>query len=436
MSASSTILDARFRQPHPFFDRLPGWLRPAGDGALTRWAHVSNSKPFEFALFVGVPVLLLLSALVILVALPFVLLSGAATVADLQALVQFDGARDWPELLIGSAAYEFAGGYVVAVLWSIGMWLSSRRSIALGLVVAVAVLVLQALHPDHSLVMAYGLAMGWVLDELFGIQLRHARAVVVAVALAGAGVHAGVQLGLGQGLGRSAGVLALEMMMLSSTWYYFTEWSSKRLLDTSQTALRAQASAAERERIGRDLHDLLGHTLSLITLKLELSRKLAESDPQRSRAEANDAEDVARQALAQVRAAVTGMRATDLHGEMASAGLLLESRGVAWSTHAPPPLPQGIDTMLSLVLREAVTNIARHADATTARLQFLIAGDVVQMIITDDGRGIGSRRGNGLTGMRERVEALDGVLSIDGSKGMGTQLTISVPLTVAQELTA
>ena len=80
-----------------------------------------------------------------------------------------------------------------------------------------------------------------------------------------------------------------------------------------------------------------------------------------------------------------------------------------WQAHAPPPLPQGIDTTLSLILREAVTNIARHADASTARLQFVVAGDVLQMIISDDGRGIGTRRGNGLTGMRERVEAVDGV---------------------------
>ena len=142
---------------------------------------------------------------------------------------------------------------------------------------------------------------------------------------------------------------------------------------------------------------------------------------------------MARQALAQVRAAVTGMRATDLHGEIASAGLLLQSRGVRWQAHAPPPLPQGIDTTLSLILREAVTNIARHADASTARLQFVVAGDVLQMIISDDGRGIGTRRGNGLTGMRERVEAVDGVLSIDGGRGIGSQLTVSVPLTVAVE---
>ena len=228
-------------------------------------------------------------------------------------------------------------------------------------------------------------------------------------------------------------MLLLAVSMLLSTWYYTAEWSRRKLLDNSQAALRAQASAAERERIGRDLHDLLGHTLSLITLKLELSRKLAGSDPQRSRAEADEAEQVARQALSQVRAAVTGMRATDLHGEIASAGLLLESRGVAWQAHAPPPLPPAVDTALSLVLREAATNIARHADATTARLQFVVAGDVVQMIISDDGRGVGKRRGNGLTGMRERVEALDGVLSIEGEKGMGSQLTISMPLGVALE---
>ena len=129
-------------------------------------------------------------------------------------------------------------------------------------------------------------------------------------------------------------------------------------LALSQDEVRRLAATAERERIGRDLHDLLGHTLSLITLKLELSRKLFERDPARAKHEMEDAERVAREALAQVRSAVTGIRATDLAAELASAKLLLETTRVQLD-YAPPPqgLPPEVERGLALVLREAVTNI-------------------------------------------------------------------------------
>src|SRR3546814_4560513 len=107
-------------------------------------------------------------------------------------------------------------------------------------------------------------------------------------------------------------------------------------LQLSHDEVRRLAATAERERIGRDLHDLLGHTLSLITLKLELSRKLFERDPTASKRELEDAEAVARHALAEVRCAVTGIRAADLAAELASARLMLESSGVHLDYGAPP----------------------------------------------------------------------------------------------------
>lgn len=115
-------------------------------------------------------------------------------------------------------------------------------------------------------------------------------------------------------------------------------------LRLSHEEVRRLAATAERERIGRDLHDLLGHTLSLITLKLELSRKLLERDPARSQGELAEAEQIARDALAQVRSAVTGFRAADMAAELASAHLLLESSRVHLR-HAPPPPMPGWDRM-------------------------------------------------------------------------------------------
>jgi len=138
-------------------------------------------------------------------------------------------------------------------------------------------------------------------------------------------------------------------------------------LKLSHDEVRRLAATAERERIGRDLHDLLGHTLSLITLKLELARKLADRDTEGSKRELEEAERVARHALAEVRSAVTGIRSADLAAELASARLLLESSQVHLE-YAPPPqdLPPDVERCLALVLREAATNIARHANASAS----------------------------------------------------------------------
>ncbi|MGB3393284.1 MAG: sensor histidine kinase [Stenotrophomonas sp.] len=207
-------------------------------------------------------------------------------------------------------------------------------------------------------------------------------------------------------------------------------------LRLSHEEVRRLAATAERERIGRDLHDLLGHTLSLITLKLELSRKLFERDPARSQGELAEAEQIARDALAQVRSAVTGFRAADMAAEIASAHLLLESSRVHLRHAPPPPMPGWIECGLAMVLREAVTNIARHAQADEAMIALRIEGEAVLLEVADDGRGGVSANGNGLAGMRERVAALGGSLHIDSPRGGGTRLKVSVPIGSGQETIA
>jgi two-component system sensor histidine kinase DesK len=198
-------------------------------------------------------------------------------------------------------------------------------------------------------------------------------------------------------------------------------------LQLSHDEVRRLAATAERERIGRDLHDLLGHTLSLITLKLELSRKLIDRDPAAARAEIAEAEKVARHALAEVRSAVTGFRAADLAAELASARLLLESSAVTLEYDAPPALSPDIERPLALVLREAATNIARHARATSAMVSFAIEEGRLRMRIADNGRGGVAADGNGLAGMRERVLALHGTMGVASTRS-GTLLEIVVPL--------
>lgn len=197
----------------------------------------------------------------------------------------------------------------------------------------------------------------------------------------------------------------------------------------SNEEVRRLAALAERERIGRDLHDLLGHTLSLITLKLELSRKLFDRDHDKARQELIEAERVARKALAEVRSAVTGIRATNLAGELAAARLMLESSDVnlLYETSGEA-LPASLEPVLALIVREAVTNIARHARAGRALIQVDCEHGEARLRVADDGRGGVDTSGNGLRGMRERVESLGGHLVIESRRGKGTRLEIRLPM--------
>ena len=199
-----------------------------------------------------------------------------------------------------------------------------------------------------------------------------------------------------------------------------------RRLEQAQEENQRLAVLAERERIGRDLHDVLGHTLSLIVLKAELARKLAERAPGRAALEMAEVERVAREALAQVREVVKGYRGS-LGEELKQVRMALEAAGI---THdlplVPPSLPSTYEGGLALVLREAVTNVIRHSGASRVRIGLETAPEGVHLTIEDDGRGLGhSVEGNGLLGMRERVTALGGTLSVES--GSGTRLSVLLP---------
>ena len=147
------------------------------------------------------------------------------------------------------------------------------------------------------------------------------------------------------------------------------------------------AKVAERERIARDLHDLLGHTLSLVILKSELASKLAERDPERARDEIRDVERIAREALAEVRSAVAGYRSGGLENEISHARNALASAGVALETQVDKTqLPPAHEAVLALALREAVTNIVRHAGARHCRIQLQATDAQCVLVVADDGR--------------------------------------------------
>jgi two-component system, NarL family, sensor histidine kinase DesK len=210
-------------------------------------------------------------------------------------------------------------------------------------------------------------------------------------------------------------------------------------LRLAQDEIAHLAKVAERERIARDLHDVLGHTLSLVILKSELATKLADRDPERAREEIRDVERIAREALAEVRSAVTGYRAGGLQSEIQHARSALATAGVAFEcdVHAATSIPPSHEAVLCLALREAVTNIVRHAGAHLAKMSMRVSDTSCAMTITDDGRGGNAPFGSGLSGMRERVEVLGGSLTRDGRHG--TTLTVKLPLqsaAVEQERTA
>jgi len=191
------------------------------------------------------------------------------------------------------------------------------------------------------------------------------------------------------------------------------------------------AKVAERERIARDLHDLLGHTLSLVILKSELATKLADRDPERAREEIRDVERIARDALAQVRSAVSGYRSGGLENEITHARNALATAGVALETEtSKTQLPPAHEAVLALALREAVTNIVRHAGARRCRIALHATPAQCTLRVSDDGRGGSAPFGSGLSGMRERVEVLGGTLMRDGRSG--TTLVVTLPLTSAR----
>jgi two-component system sensor histidine kinase DesK len=194
------------------------------------------------------------------------------------------------------------------------------------------------------------------------------------------------------------------------------------------------ATIAERERIARDLHDLLGHTLSVIVLKSELAGRLIHTDPQRAEQEVRDVEQTARTALAEVRSAVAGYRAKGLGAELVNARRALSAAGVdLQATIDVPVLPAEHEAALALALREAVTNVLRHADAHHATIRADATADEVTLEVGDDGRVSREPDGSGLAGMRERATALRGHVSrhtgTSGGERPGTTVRVTLPLT-------
>jgi two-component system sensor histidine kinase DesK len=215
--------------------------------------------------------------------------------------------------------------------------------------------------------------------------------------------------------------------VVGATNIHFAEMHRKDAhLRVAQQAVEEMARVAERERIGRDLHDLLGHTLSVIVLKSELASRLADREPARAVTEIREVERISREALAEVRKAVRGYRSESLLDEVANAERVLVAAGIAAEIDVhPQALPPDEDRALAYALREAVTNVVRHAQATRCSIRLTETGGRTRLEVLDDGRGGLAPEGSGLSGMRERLRQVAGTLERDGAHG--TRLVMSLP---------
>ncbi|WP_297508387.1 sensor histidine kinase [uncultured Caulobacter sp.] len=192
--------------------------------------------------------------------------------------------------------------------------------------------------------------------------------------------------------------------------------------------VRALATTAERERISRDLHDLLGHTLTLVAVKAELAARLVSRDAEAAEREMQAVAATAREALSEVRTAVVGMRGASLAFELDKARQALAAAGVraeisALTTDGHPAQ----EAVLAMALREAVTNVIRHADAQTCEIRLEPSATSLVLTVVDDGAGGRMVEGSGLKGMRARLAAIGGALKIQSDKG-GTRLVAAAPL--------
>ena len=201
-------------------------------------------------------------------------------------------------------------------------------------------------------------------------------------------------------------------------------------LRLAQDEIARLAALGERERIARDLHDLLGHTLSVIVLKAELASKLLERDRDRAAAEVADVERISREALAEVRRAVLGFHTASFDDELVRARSVLQTAAVQLESTADVAVlasttPQASGA-LAFALREAITNVVRHANATRCRVALGHVDGAVRLEIEDDGVGGDAAEGSGLQGMRARMREVGGTLERDGRRGTLVRATVPV----------
>jgi two-component system, NarL family, sensor histidine kinase DesK len=325
-------------------------------------------------------------------------------------------------LLLGTALFVTA--YVVLLPPS--PWLidhSAAIAALLGAMLVLAVLLLLggAPHSYAALFVYFAAAVGVVLPTPVAVGVIGATAAGVAIA----GMAADAQSS-----SLAATVLTIVAIGLMMSAFGRITRANRELRSTREELARLAVSE-ERLRIARDLHDLLGHSLSVIALKSELARKLVEREPERAAAELDDIQAVTRDALAGVREAVQGYRRLSLANELEGARKALAAAGIDCSLgESEVVLPEDVDAVLAWAVREGATNVIRHSGAQHCAIRVDANAEHAAVEIEDDGSGVlNGATGSGLSGLRERAQRLRGELEAGSRPEGGFRLRLSVPLT-------
>ncbi|MFI9305499.1 sensor histidine kinase [Streptomyces triculaminicus] len=326
------------------------------------------------------------------------------------------------------ALVSFVLGYFFLVLGPRPDHLVPWRNRLLGGLYVLAVTLTLTLGPSWTVLLVYvSISSGVQLPLKWGLRVVPAIALTVAAlgVLNGFGTAEMLLLVLPTLLGGGAMMAVVQM------------GRTMRELREARATVAHLAANEERLRLARDLHDLLGHSLSLITLKSELAGRMLPDKPEAAAQQVADIERVSRQALVDVREAVSGFRRPTLDAELAGARTALAAAGIAAdltrvsvghadSGHAD--LAPDEEGALAWALREAVTNVVRHSGARRCEIAVEETGDELCLTVTDDGRGPGGAHGNGLTGLTERLALADGRLETGPGPRAGFRLRAYVPL--------
>ena len=260
-----------------------------------------------------------------------------------------------------------------------------------------------------------------------GAALRWRRgvaAVVILSLLAGA-----IELARGESVTTSTGQLLNDLLVGMAAVAGRLLVEANQQLSQAREQIARLAVGEERLRFARDLHDLLGHTLSVIALKSELAGRLIKNTPGLAAHEVEDIEKVARDALREVREAVTGYRQPTLAAELAGAHEALMAAGIEYhidQDHAP--LPPAVEAVIAWTVREGVTNVMRHSQAKRCAIRIIKKDRQVNVEVVDDGRGGMPVAGSGLRGLEERVLERGGTLTAEPLPHEGFRLRVTLPL--------
>jgi two-component system sensor histidine kinase DesK len=322
-------------------------------------------------------------------------------------------------VLAGFGAFVVCYGKALVGPWDPADWRHRVPWLVAGAAIATALVI--ADRPDWGILFIF-------LAVVSGARLpepHSAVALVLATVLAfGTMLIGGSEGWTALSVGLSAGGIGFLFLLISRLARAYDE------LRSAQDELARAAVNEERLRFARDLHDLLGHSLSVVAIKAQLTKRLLDSDPAAARTQVDEIESVTREALGEVRAAVGGYARPTVATELAGARRALEAAGIEPRLDATVDLPEDVDEVLAWTIREGTTNVLRHSGARTARIVVAGGRGSAAVEVVDDGPAGAATDsgGRGLAGLRERAARVGGSVEAGPAPGGGFRLRVEVPL--------